>query len=160
MNISKKWDGLKNYASEKLITGAFVVGAVSGRSFVAARTAIAAMPLSQDSVWQSPITRLSANQPVVLKWMMKIMEVPNLWGWNPATAARIRENIPQDPELKARQEAEKEIEKSGIGQCAFCQEEVIKNERGFWESESLVEYCAASRDHKHRPTIVYKEING
>jgi hypothetical protein len=87
----------------------------------------------------------------------------NLWGWPPGTAGQPRSSPVQNSEVlaevKARQEAERRIEILGLGECAYCKEELVKNERGIWESEFLVEYCKDARDHKHRPVVKYKETN-
>ena len=81
------------------------------------------------------------------------MEVFNLWGW-PQVG-----NIESFNEAKIKQEAEKKIEDLGLGECVHCKEELVKNERGVWESEFLVEYCKDARDHKHRPRVKIKETN-
>lgn len=122
--------------------------------------------------------------PNVIKWMERLTQlesvntknagrvvntihyakgkVINLWGWDPETVERIRATLPVkiDPtvaaELKAKAEAEKKIEESGRGECSFCNEEIVKNERFLWESDFLLEYCTESREHKHKPKIVWK----
>lgn len=87
------------------------------------------------------------------------MAMFSMWGWTPETAARIQA-VSSDPEVvaesKARREAEKKVDEAGVGECTFCTEEIVKNERGLWESEFLVEYCIDAKDHKHRPKIVWK----
>lgn len=77
----------------------------------------------------------------------------NLWGRPPAP------NLETIADSKAKQEAEKKINELGLGECVFCKEDIVKNDRGIWESESLVEYCHVTKDHKHKPRIVYKDDN-
>lgn len=85
-----------------------------------------------------------------------------MWGFTSDIWDRIQQKLPLNvnpeelAEATAKREAEKKIEESGEGECSFCKEEIVKNERGAWESEFLVEYCIDSRDHKHKPKIVWK----
>lgn len=85
----------------------------------------------------------------------------NMWGFTPETWDRIQQRLPisVDPEAlaeaTARREAENKIEESGEGECSYCKEDIVKNERGFWESEFLIEYCIDARDHRHKPKIVW-----
>lgn len=148
-----KWVGLKNGVKEKLIMGIFVAGVVSGRSFVAVKTAIAATPLSRASVWLFPITSPIANQSAVVKWMKATGERMIKMGWTPENVARIHANLYGAAQLKKRQEAERKIQESGVAECSFCQEEIMKNNQQNWESSVLLEYCTKARDHKHSPKI-------
>lgn len=88
-----------------------------------------------------------------------------MWGWDPAALERIQANIQStDPaaveEAKAKKEAEKKVEESGMGECSFCNEEIVKNERESWESDFLLEYCVSARDHRHKPKIAWKVADG
>lgn len=82
----------------------------------------------------------------------------SLWGW-PESIQTITSEKGDLKGIRARQVAEKRIEELGLGQCVSCKEELVKNERGFWESELLLEYCKDAKDHKHRPIVKYKEDN-
>lgn len=83
-----------------------------------------------------------------------------MWGWDPATAERIQTRAATvDPEIAAKREAEKKVEELGIGECSFCNEEIVKNERLSWESDFLLEYCISARDHRHKPKIVWKAVD-
>jgi hypothetical protein len=84
----------------------------------------------------------------------------SLWGF-PSSVERIQAAItkisPEEAEeLRLRREAEKKVEEAGRADCVHCKEEIIKNERELWESDFLLEYCTDSKDHKHRPLIVWK----
>lgn len=150
-----KITGVKSYVKEKLIEGIFVVGVVSGRSIVAAGHLAAMLPYPV-SAWLSPITIHSVSQCVVVKWKKRMCDM----GWaSPEAFANISSGS-VDPkvaaEAKAKREAEQKIEEEGRGDCAHCKEELVKNERGIWESEFLVEYCSTARDHKHKPLVTWK----
>ena len=84
----------------------------------------------------------------------------SLWGF-PEQLAKVHAGHvdPEEAEeIKARREAEKKIEELGVGDCVFCQQEIVKNvDLGVWESEFLVGYCTDSRDHKHKPKVVWKK---
>lgn len=87
-----------------------------------------------------------------------------MWGWDPSALERIQANTQStDPvaveDAKAKREAEKKVEESGVGECIFCNEEIVKNEREVWESDFLLEYCVSARDHRHKPKITWKAIN-
>lgn len=133
----RKWAGLKNYAKEKWREVTFVGAAVSGRSFVA----VALIPI--------------VLKDAVIKWMEvtggRIMNM----GWTPETVARIHANLSQfeASQIAKRKEAEKKIEDSGIGECSFCLEEIMKNKQQTWESSFLLEYCIKAKDHRHHPKI-------
>jgi hypothetical protein len=166
MKFMKKWDGLKSYNKEKLITALFVMGAVTGRKIVTVRTAVAALRHSPVIVLPSPITFHTASQNAVnlrsfmIEWKEQIERkgMFNLWGFPDALAkAHAGNQSPKEvAEARAKREAEKKIDEIGRGECFSCKEEIVKNERGFWESASLLEYCSDTKDHKHRPKIVWK----
>lgn len=83
----------------------------------------------------------------------------SLWGF-PESTEKIKTSHltpEQVEEAKLKREAEKKVEESGQADCSFCKEEIVKNERGFWESAFLLEYCTDARDHKHKPKIVWKQ---
>lgn len=67
-----------------------------------------------------------------------------------------------DTELQQRRTAMEEIEKTGRGVCAFCGEDIVRNDAmnaaGWsWESESLVGFCDKSpQKAKHSPLLKWK----
>ncbi|SRR6266498_721639 len=50
----------------------------------------------------------------------------------------------------------------GKGVCALCGEEIIRNSRGIWESDFLLEYCACSteRSGQHKPIVKWTAETG
>lgn len=83
----------------------------------------------------------------------------SLWGF-PESIEKIKTAhlTPEEAEeAKLKREAEKKVEEEGRGDCSYCKEEIVKNDRGLWESDLLLEYCTDAKDHKHRPKIVWKK---
>jgi len=170
MKYSRKRDGLKNFVKRRLNEGIFVAAVVSGRSFATVKTVIAAKRPFQGYVSLSPTISPIVIPPVVVKWMEanKRRVMFSMWGWDSEMLERIQAvrsaAVEADPqaaaEAKAKKEAEQQIEESGMAECSFCNEEIIKNERLVWESDFLLEYCISARDHKHKPKIVWKVADG
>lgn len=142
----------------KLQAAIFAVAAVSGRSFVVVETVLAATLPSQATAWLSLITTHIVSQNAVVKWK-EVTEGGVNDMWNPETIARVHANLSQfeASQLQKKKEAEKKIEESGIAECVFCQEEVMKNHQQVWESSSLLAYCIKARDHKHSPKIRWEK---
>lgn len=70
-----------------------------------------------------------------------------------------------NPDAAKKKEAEDIILKEGKGVCTFCHEEIFKNENmpgaGWtWESETLVGWCDAAKDHKHKPILRWTSDGG
>lgn len=151
----RRWVGLKNYIKEKLVAATcvtVVTGAIVLDKMSAKRQYL-------EHVWPFSSLIYIASPSVVVKWMKnnrgRVMS--SMWGWDPATAERLQTAIAaSDPEVVAKREAEKKVEEAGIGECCFCNEEIVKNDRLTWESDHLLEYCISARDHKHKPKIVWK----
>ncbi len=145
----RKWDGLISYVKGKLRTATYAAAVVSGLSIAIAKEKMTA-----------------AAPDVVVKWMEdnRRRMILNMWGISSEAWEQMRLGfgIDTDPEqvkeaLKKR-EAERKVEEEGRAECAYCRQELIKNENlGVWESETLLAYCTDARDHKHRPKIVWKE---
>lgn len=151
----RKWVGLKNYVQRKLREAIFAAVVGSGRSFVAAKTVIAATLPSPVGVWLSHIMSPIVNRNVVLKWTEATGErIINLV-WNRETIARVHSNLTQfeASQLQKKKEAEKKIDEAGIGECSFCHEEIMKNKQQIWETSFLLAYCLESKDHKHSPKV-------
>ena len=127
-NISERWAGMKNSATDKLIATMFLTGIQAAK---------------------------------VIQWReTKGRGMFSLWGF-PEALARIQAGTsnlsPEEAEeLQLKKEAEKRVEETGQADCVNCKDEIIKNERGIWESDFLLEYCTESRDHKHKPRILWK----
>lgn len=87
-----------------------------------------------------------------------------MFGWG--TFERLQEiQEGLNPDAAKKKEAEELILKIGKGICTFCKEEIVKNETmpgaaWIWESESMVGWCDAAKDHKHRPIVRWTSDGG
>lgn len=145
---------------------------VSGRSFATVKAVLAAtLPWRDGGVLPSPtispiVIPSVVSRKKVVQWMEENTRrvMVSMWGWDREMLERIQAvrsvPVPVDPqvvaEAAAKREAEQKIEDSGLGECAFCNEEIVRNERLIWESDFLLEYCITARDHRHKPKIVWK----
>lgn len=81
------------------------------------------------------------------------------WNFSEALAKVVPPSTEDVAEAKAKREAEIKVEEAGEGICSYCKQEIIKNEQlAVWESEFLIGYCPEARDHKHKPKIVWKNV--
>lgn len=70
-----------------------------------------------------------------------------------------------DPDAAAKKEAMDKIEREGVGVCMFCKEDIVKNLEmagggWLWESEFMLGYCNSSKDHKHKPQVIWTPEEG